>query len=47
MEQDRGVAQYDYMSFMEKLMSSQHGDTALGDVLNGQDSSSKTTNGAD
>lgn len=47
MAQDRGQAQYDYMSFMEKLMSSQRGDTALGDVLNGQDTSSKATNGTE
>jgi Ca2+-binding EF-hand superfamily protein len=41
---DRGVAQYDYISFMEKLMNDQG--ASLGDVTNGRSSPVKRLNGS-
>ncbi|KAI5928655.1 calponin homology domain-containing protein [Camillea tinctor] len=51
MAQDRGVPQYDYISFMEKLITprgnrdSGSGSRALQDVTNGQISPTKSSNG--
>ena len=47
MASDRGMAQYDYISFMEKLMNEQGGgNMALGDVTNGRSSPTKSTTGS-
>ncbi|KAK8049330.1 alpha- sarcomeric (f-actin cross linking protein) [Apiospora phragmitis] len=42
MAADRGMAQYDYISFMEKLMNEQGGNVALGDITNGRSSPTKS-----
>ncbi|KAI0392572.1 calponin homology domain-containing protein [Xylariaceae sp. FL0594] len=44
MAEDRGVPQYDYISFMEKLMSPGSG-SALQDMTNGRSSPTKKANG--
>ncbi|KAK6841699.1 hypothetical protein PG987_002559 [Apiospora arundinis] len=47
MASDRGMAQYDYISFMEKLMNEQGGgNAALGDITNGRSSPTKSTTGS-
>ncbi|KAK8026948.1 hypothetical protein PG991_004004 [Apiospora marii] len=45
MAADRGMAQYDYISFMEKLMNEQ-GHATLGDISNGRGSPTKSSNGS-
>ncbi|KAK8081854.1 hypothetical protein PG996_000635 [Apiospora saccharicola] len=45
MAADRGMAQYDYISFMEKLMNEQ-GHATLGDISNGRSSPTKSSNGS-
>ncbi|KAI1331131.1 calponin homology domain-containing protein [Xylariaceae sp. FL0255] len=45
MAEDRGVPQYDYISFMDKLMGSDNG-SALSDITNGRISPTKKSNGA-
>ncbi|KAK8089313.1 alpha- sarcomeric (f-actin cross linking protein) [Apiospora hydei] len=42
MASDRGQAQYDYISFMEKLMNEQGGHMTLGDITNGRSSPAKS-----
>ncbi|EMR70755.1 putative alpha- sarcomeric (f-actin cross linking protein) protein [Eutypa lata UCREL1] len=49
MAHDRGQPQYDYISFMEKLISAPEGGTAAGvlqDITNGRNSPSKRSNGS-